>query len=445
LEIETVEVSVVASKDIYPIRISLPPDKSIFHRILFLAALSNSIVRIPISGIIAGDVRSTIEALKTLGARIEQKSTELIISGVGRQGFRKPDKPIDCGNSGTTARLLMGILSAQSFDSTLEGDDSLSKRPMKRLASLLETSFGAEITTSENGTLPVHIKGKKLHSGNIDLQVASAQMKTAALLAAYCANIETNITEPFQSRDHTEVLMQSFGIDLQIENNSISLRGGRELHLPAEFQIAGDISAASFFVAAAVIASVDIRISSVSLNPSRTAYLDILNDSGIPIWFEEVKNNNGERVGAIIVKGTGIRSIKPFHLSGSVIPNLQDEIPALAAIALFAEGTTTIIGASELRKKESDRIATLVENIRSTGGNTEELEDGLRIMGSSKFKPTSFIVAHHNDHRIAMAMSILGLTGSAVTIPDASVVSISFPSFFSELQKFPRGNTILLQ
>ncbi|HET9135578.1 MAG TPA: 3-phosphoshikimate 1-carboxyvinyltransferase [Candidatus Kapabacteria bacterium] len=448
MKIENVELSRVTSNglgDSSPIRVLLPPDKSIFHRILFLAALSNKTVRIPIGDIIAGDVRSTINALKALGVSIQENPTELIIKGAGRGGFRKPGKPIDCGNSGTTARLLMGILSGQSFDSTLIGDESLSKRPMKRLASLLERSFRAAISTSENGTLPVHINGKRLHSGNIDLPIASAQVKTAALLAAYCADIQTAVTEPYPSRDHTEILLQAFGIDLKIESNSIFLRTGRELHLPTEFQIPDDVSAAAFFVAAGVIGKVDVRIPNASLNPSRTAYLDILNDSGVPIWFEEVASKNGERVGTIVVNGSSIRSIKPFQLSGSIIPNVQDEIPALAVIALFADGFSNISGASELRKKESDRLEALAENIRSAGGTIEESEDGLLITGSKEFKPSPTIVTHHNDHRIAMAMSILGLTGSAVTIPDASVVSISFPSFFSELQKFPRANTIILQ
>lgn len=427
-------------------RISLPPDKSIFHRVLFFSALGESTVTIAAEGKIGDDVQATIDALRSLGVPIEQTDTALTIRGEGKQGLSKSNAPIDCRNSGTTARLLMGILSAQSFDSELVGDASLSKRPMKRLASVIQNSFGADIATTDKGTLPVVIHGKQLHDGTVALPVASAQMKSAALLAAYCADVEARITEPSQSRDHSEQMMLSSGIDLQIANNTISLFSNRSLHLPSTYEVPGDISSAAFFAVAAAITKSDIRIENVGLNPTRTAYLDILMDCGVPIWFENVRLIHAERVGTLQVNGSEVNSIRPFDLSGSVIANLQDEIPALAILALFASGESRIADASELRKKESDRISVLVENLESCGATIREQEDGLIIQGSSNFIPNGFTVSHHNDHRIAMAMSLLGFRASgAVTIPGSSVVSISFPSFFSELQKFQRATTIELQ
>ncbi len=449
MEIENAAVIKAASNSLqasHSVSISLPQDKSIFHRILFLSALSEGAVTIPITGKIGEDVQTTIDALRLLNVLIEQTDTALTIRGVGKQGLSKSNSPIDCRNSGTTARLLMGILSAQSFDSQLIGDTSLSKRPMKRLASVLHDSFGADITTTSEGTLPIVTRGKQLRSGNVALPVASAQMKSAALLAAYCANIETSITEPSQSRDHTEWMMRSFGIDLQIANSSIYLPSQRSLHLPNNYHVPGDISSAAFFVVAAAITRSDLRVENVGLNPTRTAYLDLLMDCGVPIWFENVRLIHGERIGTIIVQTSNIQGIQPFDISGSVIANLQDEIPALAVLALFMKGESQIADASELRKKESDRISVLTENLRRCGTIVRELGDGLMIEGSPDFIPTGFTVSHHNDHRIAMAMSLLGFRASAaVTIPDASVVSISFPSFFSELQKFQRATTIELQ
>ena len=412
-----------------------------------LAALSESEVSILTIGKLSSDVQTTLDALLQLGVKIERKDTEIIVYGVGKNGFQKSSKPIDCRNSGTTARLLMGILSSQSFESTLIGDESLSKRPMARLAKILNEQLGADISCSDSETLPVQILGKELHSASVILPVASAQIKSSILLAAFCSNTAIKISEPEKSRDHTEKMMLSMGIDLQIDTTSVSIQANRSFQIPHtySYQISGDLSSAAFFAVAAAITKTDLTINNVGLNSTRSRFFEILTGAGVPVFYEEVAIANGELFGNVVIYGSKISRVKPFTVGGEDIPNLQDEIPALTVLALFADGRSTIVGATELRLKESDRIHAMADNLERIGGRVTELPDGLEITGSADFIPSGATINSYGDHRIAMAMAIVALKSSGVvTIPNAEVVSISSPTFFELLGGIPAASMIAI-
>ncbi len=398
--------------------LTLPLDKSIFHRILIIGSLTESKITIPIHTPIAEDVQSTINALGQLGVKIEIHATSITIWGIGLYGFQKPSLPIDCGNSGTTVRLLMGILAAQPFSSTLIGDTSLSQRPMKRLAEILNNDLGADIQTSENGGMPVVINGKKLKGANTALAVSSAQMKSAVLLAGLYTDKNVTVTEPSPSRDHTERMLEAFGSSLQ--------------GIPSEciYEIPGDISAAAFLIVAAIMLKKRIILKSLGLNPTRIRYLDILSECGLRYIITNRRTGFGEERGDVEIDGMSDVDISRHQFTLEDIPLVIDEIPILAVLAAFSNGTATIRHAEELRKKEGDRITLITENLRSFGANIEEHNDGFTIVGNYKWRPSGGIVNHGGDHRIAMAFAVMALRASdTVTIPDANVVSISFPTF----------------
>ncbi|MBS1903321.1 MAG: 3-phosphoshikimate 1-carboxyvinyltransferase [Bacteroidetes bacterium] len=428
---------------------AVPQDKSILHRILVIASLSQSTVAVPTNAPIADDVQTTLKALRQLGVHIELSDAEIVIHGVGVRGLSTPDQPINCENSGTTARLLMGVLAGQSFDSTLIGDASLSRRPMQRLANILNDHLGAQIACSDEGTMPVRITGRELHDAHITLPVASAQMKSALLLAGLVAGGAVRIEEPAQSRDHTERMLSALGIDITREEGRAGIRKSSSIIAPNSFEysVPGDLSSAAFFVVAAAILRLDVEIKNVGLNPTRTAFLDVLTDAGVPIFFSDVCEVHGERWGTISINARAAQSYKPIGIGADVFANLQDEIPILAVFAMFAGGTSSISGAAELRRKESDRIAALVENISKFGTPVREREDGLEIDGRTEFVPRQCQIDAFGDHRIAMAMAVAALRAPGeVTIPDASVVSISFPTFFAELTRIAAaaGKTITI-
>ncbi|HYM21512.1 MAG TPA: 3-phosphoshikimate 1-carboxyvinyltransferase [Candidatus Kapabacteria bacterium] len=415
---------------------TVPPDKSILHRALFLGALSESIITIPVTESVGDDIISTINALRQLAVPIEFEGSQIVITGVGKNGLHKSDKPIDCRNSGTTARLLMGILSAQDFESTLVGDSSLSTRPMKRIATVLNEELGADIITSESGTLPVCINGRTLQNAAVRLPVASAQIKSSLLLAAFCSGTSLEVIEPLQSRDHTERMFRQFGVDVQTSAVKIFLPERRTFVLPKEFDynVPGDISSASFLIAAAAITRTDISINNVGINQTRSGVLQVLSNSGIPIFVNTISEFSGERSGNVRIAGSHIITFRPFSLDASSVPNVQDEIPALSVIALFADGVSNFAGASELRLKESDRISTLYHNLTAFGANIVERSDGLTIHGDKNFIGKALVIDHSGDHRIAMAMSVAALcSGGEVIIPDSNVVTISYPNFFETL------------
>ena len=419
------------------LRMTVPPDKSILHRALIISALSESTITFPLIDRVGEDIVTTINALRQLGVRIEHSDFGITVIGVGKRGLQASANPIDCRNSGTTARLLMGVLSAQNFSSTLIGDESLSRRPMGRLAELLNTELGADISTTE-GLLPVKINGRELHSANVMLPVASAQIKSSLLLAVFCSGVFLTLTEPYQSRDHTEIMLRACGVDIQSNNTTVFLPAGRELQLPKQFQweIPGDISSASFLMVAGAISNTDLIIENVGINPSRTAAIETLSDSGVPIFINEARQHFGENIGNVQVSASNSQAYKSFFFSHSAIPNIQDEIPALSVFAAFAKGTSSFAGATELRVKESDRLKALYNNLSVSGVQVTESPDGLQITGSEKNLAGDITVNNFNDHRIAMAMSVAALRSEGrVIIPDSDVVSVSYPSFFDRLRQ----------
>lgn len=410
---------------------SPPPDKSISHRAIIFSSLSKgkSIIR---NFLKAEDPLRTVNAFRSLGINIEDKGEYLSIEGKGINGLKEPYDVIDCGNSGTTIRLLSGVLSGNPFFSVLSGDESLRKRPMGRVIKPLR-QMGAEIMARDDDRCPpIAIKGKTLQPIKYPMQVASAQVKSAILLAGLYAEGETEVIEPLKSRDHTERMLPAFGAKLKIEGKSIKIKGFPELR-GTEVYVPGDFSSAAFFIVGALlIPNSDITIKDVGINPTRTGLLDALKKMGANIEVYNTKNLCGELVADIHCKGEA--DLKAIDISGEEIPALIDEFPILCVAATQASGNTNIRGAKELRVKESDRISSMTTELRKMGAEIEEFEDGVIIKGKTKLKGAS--LESYGDHRVAMAMSIAALIAEGTTsINDISSVNISFPGFFDLLKK----------
>jgi 3-phosphoshikimate 1-carboxyvinyltransferase len=426
---------------------SPPPDKSISHRAVIFSSLSKgkSIIK---NFLRAEDTISTLNAMKMLGTEIEEKLpphppldkggdargvySELVINGKGLYGLKEPYNVIDCGNSGTTIRMLSGVLSGNLFFSVLTGDESLRTRPMDRVIIPLR-QMGAEIIARvQDRYPPIAIKGKKLHPVKYASPVASAQVKSAILLAGLYADGETEIIEPAKSRDHTERMLPSFGAEIKVEGHHIKIRGGTELK-GAEIYVPADFSSAAFFIIGALlIKDSDITIKGVGINPTRTGLINILNKMGVDIEISNVRNLSGEPVADIHCKGRA--ELKAINITKEKIPALIDEFPILCVAATQSTGTTTIRGAGELRLKESDRIRSMVTELSKMGAEIEEFEDGLSIRGKKRLKGT--ITDSHSDHRIAMALSIAALIADGKTmINGVKSVNISFPGFFKILRR----------
>ena len=424
-------------------KINLPGDKSISHRAALLASMATGETRIE-NFASSADCASTLKCMQDLGVEIRREETAIIIRGVGKKGFRKSEKPLDCGNSGTTMRLLSGILAGQDFDSILIGDESLSKRPMKRIIEPL-TQMGAKIE-AENLHAPLKIYGKNpLRAISYDLPVASAQVKSCVLLAGLNADGTTSVIEPTLTRDHTEIMLRFLGTDVETSENQISVSGNAEL-IAKDLQIPSDISSAAFFlVAAACLENSELLLQNVGLNPTRRGILDVLINFGADIEVLNEKESSGEIIGDLCVKGRKRESEKeiispspllPFSpsslISGKIIANLIDEIPILAIFGTQMENGLEIRGAEELRVKESDRIAAVVENLRRMNAEIEEFPDGFRVHRSNLkgAKIDSF-----GDHRIAMAFAIAALFANGETeIIGAESAAVSFPEFFEILE-----------
>lgn len=407
--------------------ILLPPDKSILHRLLIIGSLTSS--RITISNIssemIPEDIHSTIRVLQQLGVQIDIGAASIHLQGLGLRGFSEPSQPLDCGNSGTTARLMMGVLAGQTFNSTLVGDDSLSKRPMKRLATLLNDNFRANIACLGEDGLPITIQGAKLHPSREEIFVRSAQIKSAIILASLYSGSEVSIKEEVISRDHTERMLEAFGF----------LDGSQILPDEVEYFLPNDFSAASYLVVASILCRTSILLKNVSLNKARTRFLTILQECGLTVSILDKKSNWGEEYGDIEVDGSTFTGISKHDFIDEDVSLCIDEVPLIAILASQSTGTTTIRNASELRKKESDRITAICDNLRRFGVQVQEFEDGLSVVGGAGIQGGT--VHTYGDHRIAMAFSLLCLVSSKeVTIPDAGVVSISFPAFFQQLSHF---------
>ncbi len=420
-----------------PVVLTMPPDKSILHRLLFLGSLTTSSIRIPIASpqSLSHDVIATVLALESLGVPIDLAEREINMQGIGRHGYRAPSHVINCANSGTTARFLMGLLAGQPFPSTLTGDASLSRRPMKRVAEVL-ANMGASIETEDRGTMPVAIMGTPLHGTNIKLPVASAQMKTAVLLAALFADGSTTVRESARTRDHTERMMAAFGFGIE-PLGEITLDPETFSDVPEEiiYEIPGDLSSAAFMIAAAALLKRRLTISGVSLNPSRTRFLEILTLMGLELEADDIIEEWNEPRGSLTIYADRLSSpLQPFHIDGRDVPLLIDELPILMMFALFANGECVLRGAGELRVKEADRIALVARQFQAFGADVQELEDGIIIRGEAGRQLNSVPIEHGGDHRLAMAFSIASLfCDGPCEIPNAEAVAVSYPDFFEHL------------
>ncbi len=404
---------------------SVPGDKSISHRALLLGAIAHGVTVIE-NCLVADDVLSTARCLQQLGVSLSGVgTTTVVVNGVGGANFVAPDEPLDCGNSGTTMRLLMGLLAAHPFESLLTGDASLQQRPMDRVAIPLQRMGATVEGRTERYLPPIRLRGGPLRPIAWELPVASAQAKSAILLAGLFANGVTTVAEPAPSRDHTERMLKAFGAQVFVRGLSVSVLGPAKLR-GQKVTVPGDPSSAAFFLcAAAAIPNAEVTALGISVNPTRTAYLDILRSMGATVLVRNVREQSGEPVADVTVKGGALQGAT---IAGDLIPRAIDELPVLAAIATKAKGTTVIRDAQELRVKESDRIAAMVQGLRQLGAQVEELPDGMVVHGEAQLHGAE--VSSHGDHRVAMALSIAGLLAEGETIVnDADCVSISFPEF----------------
>ncbi|MCU1269787.1 MAG: 3-phosphoshikimate 1-carboxyvinyltransferase [Acidobacteriaceae bacterium] len=406
---------------------SLPGDKSISHRYAMLGAIAEGLTKLE-NFSTGADCASTLECLKTLGVKWERIGDAVAIYGHGPK-LKAPDAPLDCGNSGSTIRMLSGILAGQKFTSELTGDDSLRRRPMARIIEPLEM-MGAKTTAADGGRAPLSISGGRLKAIDYKLSVASAQVKTSLLFAGLYADGTTRVAEPIQTRDHGEHALEAFGAQLERRMKDVSVAGGQKLHA-IEATIPGDFSSAAFFLCAAgLFPESQLTISGLLLNPTRTRLLDFLIGLGLRITPTDLREQHGELVGMVQVQG-GV--LKGARVVGEDTAALIDEIPVLAAIAPYTSEGIEIRDARELRVKESDRIASVATNLRAMGAKVEEFEDGLRIPGGQKLhgaKLDSF-----GDHRIAMAFAVAALRAEGNTeITGADAAVISYPEFFNALE-----------
>lgn len=379
----------------------------------------------------AADCQSTLDCLKRLGVKIQTEDSKVRIQGVGLDGLRKSRRALDAGNSGTTMRLLTGILSGQEFSSTVDGDASLRKRPMRRVMDPL-TKMGAKIEAREGGYAPLKISSARLSPIEYTLPVPSAQVKSAVLLAGLFADGVTSVVEPVRTRDHTELALAEFGAKVDHAGRTVRIHGrprlaGRKLDVP------GDLSSAVFFLAAAlVLPESNIVVRNVGLNPTRSAVLDVLSSMGAAIRVLAVNSSHGELVGDVSIRHEPMRG---GVLEGDSIAQLIDELPAIAVLGPYTEKGIEIRNAAELRVKESDRIAALAENLRRMGAKVEERPDGLRVEGRSAGRLHGAEIEPHGDHRMAMAFAVAALGAEGETsIRDAECAAVSFPDFFSTLE-----------
>ena len=415
--------------------LKLPGDKSISHRAAMFAALAHGVTKID-NFASSADCLSTLDCLRALGVEIHQSGSTVVVTGSGKSGFKPPASPLDCGNSGTTMRLLSGILAGQNFESEVTGDESLTKRPMGRvIAPLLE--MGARVV-SEGGFAPLRISGiNPLDSIEYTLPVASAQIKSCILLAALNASGRTTVVEPTPTRDHSERMLRWFGVDVLTERaggqTRLTVSGDAVLNA-RDIEVPSDISSAAFFIAAAAcLPGSAINIENVGLNPSRTAVLDAFGTFGVDVEIAGRRELGNEPAGNIIVKG-GLAAAADRNsnlIAGGVIANLIDEVPILGVFGTQLEKGLEVRDAAELRVKESDRISAVVENLKRMGADIEEFDDGFKVERS---RLRGAQVDSFGDHRIAMAFAVAGLLAEGETeITGAECAAVSFPEFFDVL------------
>ncbi|MCO5737085.1 MULTISPECIES: 3-phosphoshikimate 1-carboxyvinyltransferase [Stenotrophomonas maltophilia group] len=405
--------------------LTIPGDKSVSHRSVMFAALADGTSHI--EGFLEGeDTRATARIFSQLGVRIETPSpSQRVVHGVGIDGLKAPDAPLDCGNAGTGMRLLAGLLAGQSFDCTLIGDESLSGRPMRRVTGPL-SQMGARIDTQDDGTPPLRVHGgQMLHGIDFASPVASAQVKSAVLLAGLYAQGETSVTEPHPTRDYTERMLSAFGVDIAFSPGKARLRGGQRLRA-TDIVVPADFSSAAFYlVAASIIPGSELRLKQVGLNPRRTGLLHALRLMGADITEENPAEQGGEPVADLVVR---YAPLKGARIPEELVPDMIDEFPALFVAAAAAEGQTVVTGAAELRVKESDRLAAMATGLRALGMQVDETEDGATLHGGVRLG--SGTIESHGDHRIAMAFAIAGqISNGEVRINDIANVATSFPDF----------------
>lgn len=407
-------------------QIKVPGDKSISHRAVMLGSLANGVTEI--SGFLKGaDCLSTIDCFKKMGIDIDINGENITVHGNGLRGLKKPDEMLYTGNSGTTTRLLCGILAGQNFDTSITGDASIQKRPMGRVVQPL-SMMGAKI---ENEYCPLYITGTKLHGIDYKMPVASAQVKTAIILAGLYADGETVIHEIEKSRDHTELMLSAMGADLTVDNLDITVKPTNAL-TAVNVDVPGDISSAAFFlVLGAIMLNSQITVTNVGINPTRTGIIDVLKDMGADITLENVHTSAGETVADITVRSS---SLKGTTVGGDIIPRLIDELPIIAVAAVFADGQTVIKDAQELKVKETNRIRAVVDEFNKCGIAITETDDGMIINGGKSIHGADFKT--YGDHRMAMSLTVLAqLADGESTLDDSDCACVSYPTFFDDFYK----------
>jgi 3-phosphoshikimate 1-carboxyvinyltransferase len=422
-------------------QLELPGDKSISHRYAMIAALADGTSELR-NFAAARDCHSTLGCMKALGAQVKVQGTTVGIKGQGLRGLKASSGALDAENSGTTIRLLSGILSGQEFTTKISGDASLQKRPMKRVVTPLR-QMGANIRAKDDNFPPLEFHGTKLRAIHYEMPMASAQVKSAVLLAGLYAEGTTQVTEPTKTRDHTELALGEFGAKLEKRGRTIAIHGfggknGKAALQAKSLDVPGDLSSAVFFIAAAsMFPESHLYIANVGLNPTRSAILDFFQQMGAALSVVNLQSKQGELVGDIGVKGA---RLKGGLIAGDLVPLLIDELPMLAALGPYTEQGIEIGQAQELRVKESDRIAALAENLKRMGAKVEERPDGLKVEGRSAGKLHGAEIDPRGDHRIAMAFAVAGLGAAGETkILDADCAGVSFPTFYGELRRLTGG------
>lgn len=409
--------------------ITVPGDKSISHRTVMLGALSKGTTEVH-NFLQGADCLSTINCFKKMGINIEFNKAFLTIKGNGLYGLSKPASVLDVGNSGTTTRIMSGILAAQSFETTLNGDESIQRRPMGRIIEPLSQMGAAIESIRNNGCAPLLIKGSRLHGIHYISKVASAQVKSAVLLAGLYADGETSVTEPYISRNHTEIMLNYFGGNVKTIETTATVAPNPTL-IGQKVTIPGDISSAAYFIAAGLmVPNSEILIKNVGINPTRAGIIRVCKQMGADISLLNESNANGELTADIFVKSSELNGIE---IKGEVIPTLIDELPIISVLACFAKGRTIIKDAAELKVKESNRIDVCVNNLKSMGADVTATDDGMIINGGNELHGS--VIDSKLDHRIAMSFAIAALMAKGTTsITNAECVNISYPGFYSDLK-----------
>ena len=414
-------------------QLAVPGDKSISHRSVMFGSIAKGTTEIT-HFLQGADCLSTISCFRRMGVEIENAGETVTVHGNGLHGLKKPDHILDCGNSGTTMRLISGILSAQNFDVTLTGDESIRKRPMKRIIEPLSLMGAAIESINGNGCAPLHITGKPLHAVHYSTPIPSAQVKSSILLAGLYAEGETRVTEPALSRNHTEIMLNYFGASVLTEGTTAVIRPPAQLY-GNSVNVPGDISSAAYFIAAGlIIPGSEILIKNVGVNPTRNGIIRVCQAMGADLTLVDENNDSGEPTADILVR---YGKLHGTVIEGPIIPTLIDELPMIAVMACLAEGETIIRDAEELKVKESNRLEIMVNNLKAMGADVTETEDGMVIRGGKPLHGTR--IDSRLDHRIAMTFAVAGLCAEGETeILGAECVNISYPDFYEDLKRLSR-------